>query len=343
MFENLPLFPARASGFAGDVDALYFFLIAVSAFFSLLIAGLIVFFAVRYRRRAPDQIGAGITGSLQLELMWTVVPLGITMVMFFWGAWVYFKLNRPPQAAMDVYIVGKQWMWKAQHPDGQREINELHVPVGRSVRLLMGTEDVIHSFYIPAFRTKFDVVPGRLTTMWFEATRPGRYHLFCAEYCGTKHSAMVGSIVAMEPSDFQDWLSGGAAEGTLASRGEKLFQDLACHTCHQADSQGRGPVLDGLFGKSVQLQDGRTVTADENYVRESIVDPQAKIVAGFQPLMPTFQGLISEEGLLQLIAYIRSLGDPAQGGHVAEPGPGEKQPTQPRLGTGTKVQQPRKP
>jgi cytochrome c oxidase subunit 2 len=209
---------------------------------------------------------------------------------------------------MEIYVVGKQWMWKVQHPDGQREINELHVPVGRPIKLLMGTEDVIHSFFIPAFRTKFDVVPGKLTTLWFEATKPGRYHLFCAEYCGTKHSAMTGWIEVMEPAAFQAWLSGGAGEGSLASRGERLFQDLACNTCHMPDSQGRGPVLDGLFGNTVQLQDGRKVVADEGYLRESIVNPQAKIVAPYQPIMPTFQGLISEEGLIQLIAYIKTLG-----------------------------------
>jgi len=336
MIENLPLFPAQASGLAGQVDALYFFLIAVSAFFSLLIALLVIVFAIRYRRRAPDDVGAGITGSLQLELLWTIVPFGITMVMFVWGAWVYFALNRPPQAAMEIYVVGKQWMWKVQHPDGQREINELHVPVGRPVKLLMGTEDVIHSFFIPAFRTKFDVVPGKLTTLWFEATKPGRYHLFCAEYCGTKHSAMTGWIEVMEPAAFQAWLSGGAVEGSLASRGERLFQDLACHTCHMPDSQGRGPVLDGLFGKRVQLQDGRTVTADENYLRESIVLPQAKIVAGYQPLMPTFQGLISEEGLLQLIAYIKTLGPKAPGTSEAPEGsPAGGRTADPSTGSGS--------
>src|ERR671924_2176990 len=211
MFQNLPLFPAQASRFAGDVDALYFFLVAVSAFFALLIATLVVVFAVKYRRRHPQEVGAGVTGSLQLELLWTVIPFGITMVMFVWGAYVYFELVRPPQAAMDVYVVGKQWMWKVQHMDGQREINELHVPVGRPVKLIMGSEDVIHSFYIPAFRVKADVIPGRYNTMWFTATRPGTYHLFCAEYCGTKHSGMIGQVVAMEPADFQAWLSGGRA------------------------------------------------------------------------------------------------------------------------------------
>jgi cytochrome c oxidase subunit 2 len=309
MFTNLPLFPHQASTMAAQVDALYFFLIAVAGFFSLLIAALVIIFAIRFRRRHPDESGTKIHGSIALEIAWSAIPLGLTMVMFVWGANVYFTLARPPRGAMEIYVVGKQWMWKVQHMDGQREINELHVPVGRPVKLTMGSEDVIHSFFIPAFRVKMDVLPGRLTTMWFEATRPGTYHLFCAEYCGTRHSGMIGSIVVMEPADFQAWLAGGAAEGSLASRGEKLFQDLACHTCHRPDTQGRGPVLDGLFGRTVELQGGATVVADENYLRESIVNPQAKIVAGFQPIMPTFQGLITEEGLLELVAYVRSLGE----------------------------------
>ena len=308
MFTNFPLFPQQASEQASQVDAVYFFLVAVTAFFSLLIATLIAIFAAKYRRRDPDEIGAAIHGSLALELMWTVIPLGIVMVMFGWGAKVFFDLYRPPAGAMEIYVVGKQWMWKVQHMGGQREINELHVPIGRPVKLIMGSEDVIHSYFIPAFRVKADVIPGRYNTLWFRATRPGTYHLFCAEYCGTKHSGMIGRIVAMEPADFQAWLGGGAAEDSPVAAGAKLFQDLACATCHMQDAQGRGPVLTNLYGHTVELQGGGKVVADEAYIRESIVAPQAKIVAGFQPLMPTFQGLVTEEQLLQLIAYVRSLG-----------------------------------
>jgi cytochrome c oxidase subunit 2 len=307
MFTNLPLFPLQGSVQAGQVDPLYFFMVGVTAFFSLLIAILVVVFAVKYRRRSDDEIGAAIHGSLPLELLWTFVPLAIVMVMFVWGAKVFFDLYRPPAGAMEIFVVGKQWMWKVQHMDGQREINELHVPVGRPVKLIMGSEDVLHSYYIPEFRVKSDVVPGRYTTMWFEATRAGRYHLFCAEYCGTKHSGMIGSVIAMEPSDFQQWLGGGRAEDSPVAAGAKLFQDLVCNTCHAGDTQGRGPLLTGVYGKPVQLQGGGTVLADDAYIRESIVNPQAKIVAGFQPIMPTFQGLVTEEQLLQLIAYIRSL------------------------------------
>jgi cytochrome c oxidase subunit 2 len=311
MFTNFPLFPQQASIQAGQVDAIYFFMVAVTAFFSLLIAGLIVFFAVRYRRRHDDEVGAAIHGSLALELLWTIIPFFIAMGMFAWGAKVFFDLYRVPAGAMEIFVVGKQWMWKVQHASGQREINELHVPVGRPVKLIMGSEDVIHSFYIPAFRVKADVVPGRYNTLWFQATKPGRYHLFCAEYCGTKHSGMIGSVVALGPIEFQAWLSGGAASDSPVAAGEKLFQSLACHTCHVQGGQGRGPVLTNLFGHQVELQGGGKVVADEAYIRESIVLPQAKVVAGFQPIMPPFQGMVTEEQLLQLIADVKSLKGPA--------------------------------
>jgi cytochrome c oxidase subunit 2 len=259
-------------------------------------------------------------------------------VMFFWGAALFFALSRPPEGAIEIYAVGKQWMWKFQHVDGQSEINERHVPVGRPVRRTMASEGVRHSFYGPAFRAKTDVLPGRLTTAWFEATRAGRYHLFCAEYCGTKHSAMIGSVVAMDPVEYQTWLGGGEVTGSLADAGQKLFQQHACHTCHRPDSLARGPNLEGLFSKPVRLANGETVIADENYLRESIVAPNAKIVAGFQPLMPTYQGLISEEGILQLVAYIKSLAVPAPtqqtvpAGGTAEP---PKTPAAPAGGTTT--------
>jgi cytochrome c oxidase subunit 2 len=311
MFTNFPFFPEQASAQAGQVDGIYFFMLAVTSFFSLLIATLVVAFAIKYRRRRKDQIGADIHGSLALELLWTIIPFMITMVMFAWGAKVFFDIYRPPAGAMEVYVVGKQWMWKAQHMDGLREINELHVPVGRPVKLIMGSEDVLHSFYIPAFRVKADVIPGRYNHLWFTATKPGRYHLFCAEYCGTKHSGMIGWIYAMEPSEFQAWLGGGNTNVTPAAAGEKLFQDFVCSSCHRDDAQARGPQLKGLFGKTVELQGGGTAVADESYIRESIVLPQAKIVNGFLPIMPTFQGLVTEEQLLQLIAYVRSLGEAA--------------------------------
>jgi cytochrome c oxidase subunit II len=307
MWSGTPLFPERASTMAYRVDALYFFLVGITVFFSLLIAGLIVYYAIRFHRRHPDAVGARIHGGLVLEVTWSVIPLLITMVIFVWGASVFFAMTRPPEDTLNIYVVGKQWMWKFQHLDGQREINELHVPIGRPVKLIMTSEDVIHDLFIPAFRMKADVIPGRYTHIWFEPTRPGRYHLFCAEYCGTRHSGMIGEVIVMGPTDYQTWLSGGAPEGSLASTGAKVFQDLACNTCHRPDAQGRGPVLEGLFGRSLQLQSGETVVADEAYVRESILTPAARIAAGFQPIMPAFQGLVTEEQLLALIEYVKSL------------------------------------
>ena len=307
MWSGTPLFPESASTIASRVDALYFFLLAIAIFFSLLIAGLIVYFAVRFHRRQPDEVGARIHGSLVLEIAWTAVPLLIVLVIFVWGASVFFAMARPPDETLDIYVVGKQWMWKFQHLNGAREINELHVPVGQPVKLIMTSEDVIHDLFVPAFRTKADVLPGRYTTIWFQPTKPGTYHLFCAEYCGTRHSGMTGRVVVMDSTEYQTWLSGGAPEGSLAESGAKLFASLACNTCHRPDAQGRGPVLEGLFGKSVTLQNGETVTVDESYVRESILSPAAKVASGFQPIMPTFQGLVSEEQLLELVEYIKSL------------------------------------
>jgi cytochrome c oxidase subunit II len=307
MWLGIPLFPDAASSIADNVDALYFFLIGISVFFSVLIAGLIVFFAARYRRRSPKSVGARIHGGLALEITWTVIPLMISMVIFVWGASIFFTMTHPPADTLNIYVVGKQWMWKFQHLDGQREINELHVPLGRDVKLIATSEDVIHDVFVPAFRVKADVLPGRYVSIWFRATKPGRYHLFCAEYCGTRHSGMTGEVIVMQPADYQTWLSGGVSGGSLADAGQKLFSDLACNTCHRPDARGRGPVLDGLFGKTVSLQSGDTIVADEAYIRESILNPAAKITAGYQPIMPTFQGLVSEEQLLQLIEYVKSL------------------------------------
>jgi cytochrome c oxidase subunit 2 len=306
----LPIFPQQASEFAARVDALYTFLIVLSVVFGLGIAAALAVFAVRFRRRTPGDRPALIEGALALELAWTVGPLVIVTIIFFWGTSLFYSMQRVPPDAMEIYVVGKRWMWKVQHMTGQREINELHVPVGQAVRLTLTSEDVIHSFYIPAFRIKKDAVPGRYTSEWFRATRPGRYHLFCAEYCGTKHSGMIGEIVVMEPAAFEEWLAGGPTLSP-AAEGEKLFQSLACQTCHRPDSAGRGPRLDGLFGSPVALSDGRSVVADADYVRESIVTPSAKVAAGYQPIMPTFQGQVTEEQLLQLVAYIQSLAPPA--------------------------------
>src|ERR1700687_2797944 len=305
MFDNFPLWPVRASSGAGNVDALYIFLVALSAFMCVAIFAMILVFATKYRRRRGVE-AEQIEGSSALEITWSIIPLGIFMVIFAWGAVIYFHERTPPRGASEVYVVAKQWMWKLQHQEGQREINELHVPVGRDVKLIMTSQDVIHSFFIPAFRIKQDVLPGRYTVAWFRATKPGTYHLFCAEYCGTQHSGMVGSIVVQEPAQYEAWMNGGST-GPLCASGEKIFAELGCAHCHHTDTQGRGPNLQGVFGQPVQLEDGRTVTADENYLRECILDPGAKRVKGFQPIMPTFQGLVSEEQVNALVAYIKSI------------------------------------
>src|SRR5262245_31402118 len=292
------LLPEQASTLAPSVDLFFFFLIGLSLFFGVLIASLLVVFAVRYRRRPGDAVPPAIHGSTALELAWTTIPFSLAMVIFVWGALLFFQMARPPDNAHEVFVVGKQWMWKVQHMEGRREINELHVPVGSPVKLIMGSEDVIHSFYIPAFRVKADVIPGRYNVLWFQASKPGRYHLFCAEYCGTKHSGMIGSVVALAPHEFQAWLSGGPTSDSPVAAGEKLFQSLVCNTCHLPGGQGNGPPLTNVFGHEVALQSGEKVIADEAYIRESIVMPLAKVVAGYQPVMPPFQGMVTEEQLL---------------------------------------------
>ena len=318
MGSELPLFPVQASSTAPMVDHLLYFLLAVSVFFTLGIFFSIFYFAIRYRRRSESEVPPKVEGVMSLEITWTAIPFGLTMIMFMWGASVFFAISRPPDDAQQIYVVGKQWMWKLQHMEGQREINELHIPVGQAVKLTMTSEDVIHDFFVPAFRTKADVLPGRYTTAWFKPTKPGKYHIFCSQYCGTKHSAMIGWVYVMEPQEFQAWLSGGAT-GSLASSGEKLFQDLACANCHHLNDKGRCPDLRNLFGSTVPLSDGTSVKADEAYIRESILSPAAKIVAGYQPIMPTFQGLVTEEGVLQLIEYIKSL-TPKPGAQTGGPG-----------------------
>lgn len=311
MWQTLPFWPVRASTLANRTDAFMIFMIAVTGFFTVMIFVLIFIFAIKFRR-SRHPIATQIEGSNTLEAIWTLIPFGIFMVMFVWSASIYMTWAQPPPDAEQIFVVGKQWMWKFQHPEGQREIDQLHVPLGRAIRLTMISQDVIHSLFLPEFRVKQDVLPGRYTSLWFQTTKPGRYHLFCAQYCGTMHAGMIGEVVVMEPADYQAWLSGGNAEGSLAATGQKLFQQLGCATCHRFDTQGRGPYLIGAYGKPVLLDDGRTVTVDDNYVRESILTPGAKVVAGFKPIMPTFQGIVNEEQLLSLVAYIRTLSQPEQ-------------------------------
>lgn len=316
---------------AHRVDALYIFLLVVTGMMALLVCVLLIFFAARFRQRQGIR-AEQIEGSNALEITWSVIPFIIFMAIFVWGAVVYFKERTPPADSTEVYVVAKQWMWKVEHAEGQREINELHVPVGRDVKLIMTSQDVIHSFYIPAFRIKQDVLPGRYTVEWFHATKPGVYHLFCAEYCGTLHSGMVGSIVVQEPAEYEAWVSGNP-NGPLSATGEKIFAELGCSTCHRSDAPSRGPNLQGVFGNPVQLEDGRTVTADENYLRECILDPGSKRVKGFLPIMPTFQGLVTDEQVNALVAYIKSIsankppeGTKTSASATAPQSPGKTQP-----------------
>ena len=317
MLDNFPLWPAGASSNAGAVDALYIFLVALSTFMTVAIFATIAVFGLKYRRRHGRE-AQQIEGSLILEIAWSVIPMGIFVVIFAWGAVLYFHDRTPPQDATDIYVVGKQWMWKIQHPGGQREINELHVPVNKDIKLIMTSQDVIHSFFIPAFRVKQDVLPGRYTTLWFRATQTGTYHLFCAQFCGTEHSGMIGQVVVMDQADYQNWLTGGTVVGSMAQSGDTLFQQLGCGTCHRFDVQGRGPNLRGVYGNPVQLEDGRMVIADDNYIRESILSPAAKVVSGFKPIMPSFQGQVSDEEVNALIAYIKSMSQ-APAGAAATP------------------------
>ena len=324
----IPLIPERASTLAGRVDGLYFYLVGVTIFFSLLISVTLIFFVIKYRRRSDSEVPRPVAGSLKLETLWSVIPFLISMSMFVWGADLYFAQYRMPKDALEIYVVGKQWMWKIQHTTGQREINELHVPVGRKIKLIMTTEDVIHDFFVPAFRTKADVVPGRYTSLWFEPTKTGRYHLFCAEYCGTNHSGMIGSVIVMEPTEFDQWLAGGADQDSPVVAGQKLFQSQGCTSCHGVNGEGgKGPPLLSLFGSSVKLDNGQTVTADESYIRSSIRAPQAQIVEGFrQPLMPTyFKEQLSEEQLLQIMMFIKSLNPTGAAGGTMAPAMGNAQ------------------
>jgi cytochrome c oxidase subunit II len=307
--SELPLYPEQASNFAPQVDNLVLFMIAVCAFFAVVICAAVIYFFFKYPRRRPDEIGAPIHGDMRLEITWIVLPFFLLMAMFGWGAVIYVDYRHTPADTLDVYVIGKQWMWRLQQPNGRKEINELHVPVNRNVRLIMASEDVIHDFSVPSFRVKMDVVPGHYNTMWFRPTKPGRYHFFCSQYCGTNHAVMGGWVTVMEQDNYAKWLSGASASGDPVAIGQQLYTDLACNTCHLPDGKGRGPSYYAVYGSHVKLADGSTVLADDNYIRESILLPNAKIVAGYQPVMPSFQGLVTEDQILALTAYIKSLKD----------------------------------
>jgi cytochrome c oxidase subunit II len=323
--REFPFFPEQASTIAPQVDLLYWALVGLAAFFTFAVGFFIIFFIIRFYRGSNADRSGQIHESLRVEVTWAVIPFFLAMAVFGWGANIYFQMYEMPAQGLDVYVVGKQWMWKFQHPTGHREINELHVPVNTPVRLVMISEDVIHAFGVPAFRIKRDVLPGRYTTVWFEATRAGEYPLYCTEYCGTLHSEMIGRIIVLEQRTYQQWLQqrrvdhegdvipeGTAPVGeepiSMAQAGEQLFQSLGCIICHRMDGTGPGPSLVGAYGTPVQLTTGEVVMRDMNYIRTSILDPNAQIVAGYPAIMPTYDGQIDEEQLMQLMEYIQSLG-----------------------------------
>jgi cytochrome c oxidase subunit II len=303
---NSSLFPPEASAISTDVDAFYLYLLLISVVGLVAVAILVFGFSIAYRKdRNP--VATQIEGSTLLEATWTIIPLALFMICFVWGALLYFRIYDPPTNAMNIYIVGKQWMWKAEHPGGQHEIDSLHIPINRPVQLTMISQDVFHSFSIPAFRVKREVIPGRYSTVWFEATKLGTYHLFCTQYCGTNHSAMIGDIVVMSPDDYQAWIAGTTSGSSLAQNGERLFASLGCSACHSGQSTARGPNLAQVYGTRLQLTDGSFVTADDAFLREAILNPSTRVTAGYAPIMPTYQGQVSEEGLIDLVEYIKNL------------------------------------
>ncbi len=303
---SFALFPPEASGIAPYTDALYLFLVLISLVGFGVVTLLVVGFSVIYRQEKnpePTQI----EGSTLLEATWTLIPLVLFMVVFVWGALLYFRIYNPPKNSMNIYVVGKQWMWKAEHPGGQHEINALHIPIGRPIQLTMISQDVFHSFSIPAFRVKREVIPGRYTTTWFEATEPGTYHLFCTQYCGTDHSAMIGEITALKPEDYEAWISGSTSGRSLAQSGERIFASLGCNACHNGNPDSRGPSLANVYGSRLQLANGSMVTADDAFLRDTILNPSMHVTQGFAPIMPTYQGQISEEGLIDLVEFLKTL------------------------------------
>jgi len=303
---NFPLFPPEASKLAPEMDALLFFEILVSLIGLTIVFLLVTTFCILYSKgRHP--VATQIEGSTLLEATWTIIPLGLFLLMFVWGALIYFRVYTPPANAMNIYVVGKQWMWKAEHPGGQHEINALHIPTGKPIQLTLISQDVFHSFSIPAFRVKREAIPGRYTSVWFEATTPGTYHLFCTQYCGTNHSAMIGDIVVLTPDDYKKWLAGSTSGMSLAQNGERLFASLSCNACHNAKPDARGPNLANVYGAKLPLSSGGTVLADDAYLRESILNPSQHITQGFAPIMPTYQGQVSEEGVIALVEYIKNL------------------------------------
>jgi cytochrome c oxidase subunit II len=307
--DKFHLFPPQASTSAHEVDTLFFALTLISLFFIAVIFLPIAFFCIKYRRGSPADRSNPSTRSDIVELGWTTLPMLMGLALFAWGALDYFRIEQRPANALDVDVVGKQWMWKVQHAEGKREINELHIPVDRTVALTLISQDVIHSFFVPAFRVKQDVVPGKYTSEWFKPTRPGEYHIFCSQYCGTQHAQMIGRVVVMQPRAYENWLKTGQQTESILRTGERLFHDRGCSGCHALNSRFHAPLLQGLYRKPVPLADGTVVTADDQYLRDSILQPAKQITAGYDNIMPSFSGHLTEEEIMQLIAYVKAIGN----------------------------------
>jgi cytochrome c oxidase subunit 2 len=306
--DKFHLFPPQASTSAYQVDALFFALTLISLFFIAVVFLPILFFCIKYRRGSSADRSNPSSGSNIVEVGWTTLPTLMGLAIFSWGAVDYFRIERRPANAIDVQVVGKQWMWKVQHAEGKSEINELHIPVDRTVALTLISQDVIHSFFVPAFRVKQDVVPGKYTSEWFKPTRPGEYHIFCSQYCGTQHAQMIGRVVVMQPRAYEDWLKTGEQTESIVRAGERLFHDRGCSGCHALNSKFHAPLLQGLYRKPVPLADGTMVTADDQYLRDSILQPARQITAGYDNIMPSFSGHLSEQEIMQLIAYVKAIG-----------------------------------
>lgn len=304
---RLPFLPPQASTIAQDVDQIFLTLLLLTIFFTGVVLALIIVAAVKFRRRSPIELGRGLTINPRFEWGGMAFLGVLAMGMFVWAGGTYIKMFTPPADATPVFVTGRMWMWKAQHPNGMREQNTLHVELGKPVKLIMTSEDVIHSFYVPAFRIHTDVLPGRYTVQWFTPTQVGVYRLMCSEYCGTGHGVMGGEVVVMSSEDFQAWM-GGSGTAPTAAAGERLFQEQGCVACHSGAQGAPGPALAGLFGRQVQLASGQTVMADENYIQESILNPSAKVVQGYQPIMPAYEGRLTDEQVFALVTYIESLG-----------------------------------
>jgi cytochrome c oxidase subunit II len=303
--------PEQASSIAVEYDIIFWALTALTVIFTGLVVGLVIFFAIRYRRGTKVDRSRPVYEDLRLELTWTIIPLLLGLAMFFFGARLFVNMRTMPQDATEIFVIGKQWMWHVQHPNGVRENNTLHVPVDQNIVLTMISQDVIHAFYLPAMRAQMHVVPGRYTKMWFRPTKEGTYHLFCNVYCGTQHSEMVGKIVVLSQKDYAAWLANGGEfrrTMTMADEGHRLFTRLACNNCHTGDDTVKGPSLGGLYGRTRRMADGGTLVADEAYLREAILRPHNRLTAGYGPTMPAYEGQISEVDVLNLIAFIRTGG-----------------------------------